>query len=80
MKRFSHAPARGENWLDCRQRMVGFLKEIDKKFKGKNILIVSHGDPLWLLEGAIKNLSLEELLKIKKETGIPKTGELRALN
>jgi broad specificity phosphatase PhoE len=28
--------------------MLNFLKEIDKKYKNKKILIVSHGDSLWL--------------------------------
>ncbi|MGB3922065.1 MAG: class I tRNA ligase family protein [Minisyncoccia bacterium] len=33
-----------------RKRVGEFLFEIDKTHKGKNILIVSHGEPLWVLE------------------------------
>ena len=46
------------------------LKETEKKHRGKNILIVGHGDPLWLLNGVMKGLSQKELLdilRIKKE-------------
>ena len=80
LKRFSQRPAEGESWLDCQKRMLKFLKEIDKRHKNKNILIISHGDPLWLLEGAVKNWSFKKILKIKKEKGIIKTGELRKLS
>jgi broad specificity phosphatase PhoE len=79
-KRFCKKPLGGETWLDCQKRMVDFLKKVDKKHKNKNILIVSHGDPLWLLEGAVKNLSLTKLLKIRRsEVGRIKVGELRKL-
>ncbi|MEK9134746.1 MAG: hypothetical protein AAB451_00345 [Patescibacteria group bacterium] len=40
-----------------------------KKSKNKNILIIGHGDPLWLLEGAVRRLS-----------PYIKVGELRKLN
>jgi len=78
--RFNKKPPKGESWLDCQKRMLNFLKDIDKRLKGKTILIISHGDPLWLLEGAVKNWSLGKLLKIKSgKIGIIKTGELRQL-
>jgi len=70
----------GESWCDTQKRMIKFLEKIDKKFKNKKILIISHGDPLWLLEGAIKKWPAEKLLKIKNgKKGIIKTGELRKL-
>lgn len=78
--RFNKKPPKGESWLDCQKRMLNFLKDIDKRFKGKTILIISHGDPLWLLEGAVKNWSMGKLLKIKSgKVGIIKTGEFRRL-
>jgi len=78
-ERFKKAPPKGESWLDVRKRMTSFLKEIDKKYNGKKILIVSHGDPLWLLEGWVSELSDKKLLKQKKENSTIKVGELRAL-
>ncbi|MDP2856228.1 MAG: histidine phosphatase family protein [bacterium] len=53
--RFTKRPPKGENLNECKKKMFQAFQEINKKYKNKNILIVSHGDPLWLLEGAIKN-------------------------
>lgn len=78
-KRFEIAPAKGENYFQLEKRMIGFLKETEKRYKGKNILIVSHQRPLTLLEKAVHNYSLKGLVKIfigKKEI---KTGEVRRL-
>jgi len=78
-KFFYQKPAQGENWRDCQKRMLSFLRGVDKKYKNKTVLIVSHGDPLWLLEGVVKNWSMEKLLKIKISKNDIKTGELRKL-
>ncbi len=53
-----------ENLLDIRRRMGAFLYEIDARYEGKKILIVSHGDPLCMLEAAAKGVSKEETFKI----------------
>ena len=72
---FFKSVPQGESWDDVKERMMNFLKEIDKKYKNKKILIVSHGDPLWLLEGAVKGLDNEQLLEQK----YIEVGELRKL-
>lgn len=80
-ERFDRRPKKGESWNDIAKRVVDFLKEIDKKYKNKTILIVSHGDPLWLLEGAVKGLTRQELLdEIFVEKNYIKVGELRKLS
>ncbi|MGI6335273.1 MAG: histidine phosphatase family protein [Minisyncoccales bacterium] len=56
MKKFDVPTPQGETWNDCRERMKKVLNEIENIFQGKNVLIVSHGDPLWLLEGYIKGI------------------------
>lgn len=79
-KRFKMALPRGENYKDIEKRMVSFLNEVDKKYKNKNILIVSHGRPITLLEKAIHNYTIKKFVKIimnKEETG---TGEIRKLS
>ncbi len=53
--RFTKRPPKGENLNECKKRMLKTFEDINKKYRGKKILIVGHGDPLWLLEGAIKN-------------------------
>ena len=78
-KRFVQKPKRGESWNEVKKRMLSFIKEIDKRHKNKNILIVSHGDPLWLLEGAMKGLRRNEEYFEQGKKIIPQTGELRKL-
>ena len=68
-RKFSTKPLKGESWDDVKKRVVSFIKDIDKKSKNKNILIIGHGDPLWLLEGAVRRLS-----------PYIKVGELRKIN
>lgn len=48
-KRWEEAPEGGESNHQVQQRMVEFIQEINKKHSGKKILVVSHGDPLYLL-------------------------------
>lgn len=78
--RFSMTPEKGENWNHLRKRVNSFLKDIEKKHKNKNVLIVSHGDTLWLLEGLVKKETNKQLIKklIKKEN--IRMGELRRIN
>jgi len=78
-KRFTQKIKRGESWNDVRKRLLNFFKEIEKKHKKKKILIVSHGDPLWLLEGTIKCLPNQDLLKEISKGSYIKPGEFRKL-
>ncbi len=70
---------KGESWNQCQERMVAVLNEIENKYENKNILIVSHGDPLWLLEGYLKDKTQEELLEEKNKNKDIRTGELREI-
>lgn len=79
-KRINHAPPKGETYQEILERMMDFLKETDKKYKGKNILIISHEGPLFLLQGKIMGLSLKDnIKKFPSEKRIHK-GEIRELN
>jgi broad specificity phosphatase PhoE len=80
-RKFSTKPPKGESWEDLKKRMTSFLKNIDKKHKNKKILIVSHGDPLWMLEDIIKGMTNRELLdEIFIKKNYIKVGELRKIN
>ena len=80
IKKFELGVPQGESWNQCKARMVEVLEEIENNFVNKNILIVSHGDPLWLLEGYMKGNSNEELiLEMSRKKDI-KTGEIREIN
>ncbi|MBM3258095.1 MAG: histidine phosphatase family protein [Candidatus Nealsonbacteria bacterium] len=80
-KKFSQKPLKGESWTELKKRTMSFLKDLEKKYKNKKILIVGHGDPLWILEGLIKKMSDKKLLKelfVKKN--YIQVGELRKAN
>ncbi len=80
-KRFKEAPPEGESWGDLLSRVKDFLEDIDSKHSKKKILIVSHADPLWLLEGYVRGTSLKDLLRIRiTKQGFINTGELRKVN
>ena len=51
-----------EGLEDIRDRVVSFIDELNERYKGKNIIIVSHGNPLRVIKGALLNLSREEIL------------------
>ena len=65
LKRFVEAPSGGETLTDVKKRVMDFMIDINSKYADKNILICGHGDPLWILEGAAKNLPNEEIMKLK---------------
>ena len=81
--RIKNKPLKGENYTDVSKRMFDFLKTINKKYKNKNILIISHQAPLLLLRAKVDGHSLSEgivaLEKVFHEKRITK-GELIELN
>ena len=56
-ERFTEHPGGSENLRDIRARMVRAILEIKKKYQGKHVLVVSHGDPLWVLMAATEGLA-----------------------
>ena len=70
--------ADGESWGDVRRRMSSFMCQLDKKHDGKKILIVSHGDPLWLLETFVQGLTGEVILSGGRL--MPLQGELKKID
>lgn len=83
LERVNHKPTHGESYADVLKRICAFLKEIDKKYKGNNILIVSHQAPLLLLLSKVNGYSLsnsiESMGRIFREKRVTK-GELIELN
>ena len=70
-------PPNGENWNDVKERMLGFLNDTEGKYENKNILIISHGDPLWFLAGIIKGLEINDKFLSEKHTDLyPDVGQL----
>lgn len=63
-ERIRKRPPKGESYVDILNRMMSLLKEVDKKYTKRNILIVSHEGPLFLLQGKIEGLSLKQTIKM----------------
>jgi isoleucyl-tRNA synthetase len=51
-----------ETRRDVRTRMMETVKDLEKKYPGKKIAIVSHGDPIWMLASALSNLPDHETM------------------
>ncbi len=77
-KGFNNPPEGGESFNEIKLRTLDFIKELEKKYKGKNILIVSHGGPLWLLQAAIKGLNNKETMEQFSEL-VPSNNEIRKI-
>ncbi len=60
-QRFTKRPPKGETLTQVKKRMMAFLLRINKKYQHKTIIIVSHGDPLWLLRGALAGMNNEQI-------------------
>jgi isoleucyl-tRNA synthetase len=78
--RIKQKPPKGESYEEILKRMFSFLKDADKKYKGRNILIISHEGPLSLLQGKVMGLSIKQMIeRFPLEKRIHK-GEIRELN
>lgn len=62
LAKFTAAAEGGENLHDVRRRVVSFFKEIEAKYSGKKILIITHGDPYWMAQTAFQDLTDQETL------------------
>ena len=78
--RIKQSVSKGETYTHLLERVFGFLKDMDKKYKGKNILIISHECPLFFLEGKVRGFSLAETIKNGPFEKRIHKGELRELN
>ncbi|MBI4225012.1 MAG: class I tRNA ligase family protein [Candidatus Sungbacteria bacterium] len=79
--RFTMRPPGGETWSDLRARMLDAVADLEKKYSGKKILIVSHEAALWMLTAGAEGLTIEEAgaLGDKLSTGFLKLAEARKL-
>jgi isoleucyl-tRNA synthetase len=67
--RWTKMPKNGETWIQAQKRMLEVIDEINQKYQGKKILIVSHGDPLRALQ-----------LHFGSERPYPRKGEVFQMN
>jgi broad specificity phosphatase PhoE len=78
-ERFTKKPEGSETWNEIIDRLKSFLTEVEQKHENKNILVVSHADPVWLLAGVLRGFTKEdEFLATRKTKNnlYPDVGEL----
>ncbi|MGB9743473.1 MAG: histidine phosphatase family protein [Minisyncoccales bacterium] len=78
-RRYEIAPPAGETYQQAEKRLLAFIQSMEKKYKNKKILIVSHQRPLTLLEKAIYVYDVNKLAQIITQKKEIKTGEIRRL-
>jgi isoleucyl-tRNA synthetase len=61
---YQHSKAGMESLLQTRIRMGAFIYELEQKYQDKKVLIVSHGDPLCMLESVTKGLNMADSLQV----------------
>ncbi|MAF43415.1 MAG: isoleucine--tRNA ligase [Parcubacteria group bacterium] len=80
LMRFRKNVPGGENYTQVFKRVHGFLKDINKKYSGKRILIISHELPLTLLETILIGLNKKEIIKFRDSNKKIQTGEQRKVS
>ena len=65
----------GENIRDLRKRIMAVFRKIIKEYPTGNILILSHGDPLWILNAAWEGIKEKDYPK----SWYPKTAEFKEI-
>lgn len=65
----------GETIEDIAKRMQKFIDRKIKKHKGKNIVVVTHGDPIMIVKAQIKGLPIE-INSIRPIKGYIQPGEI----
>ncbi|MEM2988097.1 MAG: class I tRNA ligase family protein, partial [Candidatus Bathyarchaeia archaeon] len=65
--RFELKAEGGESFIDLRRRLSEFLEAIKEKYYGKTILVVSHKDPIWIMQMLLLGLTKKEAIEKVKE-------------
>lgn len=75
MKEYFYNKIKGsETFATVQQRMFECVLDLEEKYSGKRIAIVSHGDPLMLLDKAFNGLTIEEAITNRKKNMIETGG------
>jgi len=64
---------------DVKKRADSFLREIELKYQNKNILIISHGDLIWMMYAINEGMTSKEAIEFS-ENNYPKNAEIKKFN
>ncbi|MDO8518493.1 MAG: class I tRNA ligase family protein [bacterium] len=78
-ERFERVPEGAELYTQVRQRVGEFLFEIERRYNGKKILIITHLGPAGLLYGVAQHMALAEA-KVKDDAGFLASAEVKEMS
>lgn len=73
--RFVYTGHGGETYRQVWKRVGVFLFDVEQRYIGKNILVVSHGTPIWFMKQIARRTSYEDMLRLH---GMHTTDEARS--
>ncbi|MCD6410360.1 class I tRNA ligase family protein [bacterium] len=76
LARINKPAPNGQSFADLRCQVLDFVKELEKKYQNKAILIISHESSLLMLETALLGLSNKETARWRTEKSLS-VGEIR---
>jgi isoleucyl-tRNA synthetase len=80
LEKFTKTPPEGEDLTALKNRITQFIYEADKKYANKNILIVSHEYPIWMLFAGSRGADAEEAVAMREDRpDFIKNGEIMDL-
>lgn len=77
-RRFVEPLPGGESWKDVQYRMQSLMQDLEKKYQGKSVLLVSHELPLTMLEGVAEGRAREDIIA-RRQKKVIDTGEVRSI-
>jgi isoleucyl-tRNA synthetase len=78
-EKFNKKHGDGETLYDLRRRVGEFIYDIDSKYQGKSILIISHEYPIWMLCAIKDGLNQKQTVEIKEcKDEFVQTGEFNS--
>lgn len=63
--RFTDTPEGGENYVDIKKRVGDLMYDLETKYVGKNILLISHDTPIFMMEAVAKGLDRKQAMAIR---------------
>jgi isoleucyl-tRNA synthetase len=78
--RFTHFPENGESYADIKKRMGDFLYEMEKKHKGKKILIITHETPALMLLSSALGLNRSDTFDKRRDGDYLANAEYRKID
>ncbi len=66
LEKFSKRPPEGETLSELRARVLSAVADMEERYRGKNLLVVSHEYPLWMLWAGAAGLTNEEAIALRR--------------